>query len=78
MMGGPFDERWNRVTTKTAAMPAMDVAPRLPRLRERLGDASCDALAVTNLSNVGYLRVGSHVNNPRWNAYRSTGQWFGG
>ena len=43
------------MTTKTAAMPAMDVAPRLPRLRERLGDAGCDALAVTNLSNVGYL-----------------------
>src|SRR5437764_15497345 len=36
-------------------MPAMDVAARLPRLRERLGDAGCDALAVTNLSNVGYL-----------------------
>src|SRR5437879_4965181 len=36
-------------------MPAMDVAARLPRLRERLADAGCDALAVTNLSNVGYL-----------------------
>src|SRR5437660_4996555 len=36
-------------------MPAMDVASRLPRLRARLGDAGCDALAVTNLSNVGYL-----------------------
>src|SRR5256885_10965122 len=36
-------------------MPAMDVAARLPRLRERLPDAGCDALAVTNLSNVGYL-----------------------
>src|SRR3954447_2482453 len=22
-------------------------------------------------SNVGYLRSGAHVNNPRWNAYRS-------
>jgi Xaa-Pro aminopeptidase len=33
----------------------MDVGSRLPRLRERLGDAGCDALAITNLSNVGYL-----------------------
>jgi Xaa-Pro aminopeptidase len=41
--------------TDTAAMPVMDVAARLPRLRERLGDAGCDGLVVTNLSNVGYL-----------------------
>ncbi len=38
-----------------ASLPAMDVAARLPRLRDRLGDAGCDALLVTNLSNVGYL-----------------------
>ena len=33
----------------------MDVAGRLPRLRERLDEAGCDALLVTNLANVRYL-----------------------
>src|SRR5205823_4967411 len=35
--------------------PAMDVPSRLARLRERLADAGCDALLVTNLVNVRYL-----------------------
>jgi Xaa-Pro aminopeptidase len=47
------------VTTKTPttapALAPMDVASRLPRLRERLDGAGCDALVVTNLSNVRYL-----------------------
>jgi Xaa-Pro aminopeptidase len=38
-----------------AEVIAMDVAGRLPRLRERLGDAGCDALLVTHLTNVRYL-----------------------
>lgn len=33
----------------------MDVAERLPRLRERLEAAGCDGLVVTNLTNVRYL-----------------------
>jgi Xaa-Pro aminopeptidase len=33
----------------------MDVAGRLPRLRERLEDAGCDALLVTHLTNIRYL-----------------------
>ncbi|HUQ40446.1 MAG TPA: aminopeptidase P family protein [Acidimicrobiales bacterium] len=33
----------------------MDVAGRLPRLRARLEAAGCDALVVTNLTNVRYL-----------------------
>lgn len=33
----------------------MDVASRIPRLRERFGDAGCDALVVTALTNVRYL-----------------------
>ena len=36
-------------------LPAMDVAGRLGRLRERLEDASCDALVVTKLENIAYL-----------------------
>jgi Xaa-Pro aminopeptidase len=34
---------------------AMDVAPRLDRLRERLVAAGCDSLLVTHLTNVRYL-----------------------
>ena len=36
-------------------MIAMDVAARLPRLRERMGEAGCDALLVTHLTNIRYL-----------------------
>jgi Xaa-Pro aminopeptidase len=37
------------------ALPAMDVAPRVGRVRERLAEAGCEALLVTNLVNVRYL-----------------------
>jgi Xaa-Pro aminopeptidase len=37
------------------ALPAMDVAGRAARLRSALGDAGCEALVVTNLTNVRYL-----------------------
>jgi Xaa-Pro aminopeptidase len=37
------------------ALPTMDVAARLVRLRAILGDAGCDALIVTSLTNVRYL-----------------------
>ena len=33
----------------------MDVADRVARLRARLADVPCDALLVTNLTNVRYL-----------------------
>jgi Xaa-Pro aminopeptidase len=33
----------------------MDVADRVPRLRARLDEAGCDALLVTNLTNIRYL-----------------------
>ncbi len=36
-------------------LPPLDIAPRLDRLRDRLGEADCDALLVTNLTNVRYL-----------------------
>jgi Xaa-Pro aminopeptidase len=36
-------------------LAAMDVAGRLPRVRERMGEAGCLALLVTNLLNVRYL-----------------------
>jgi Xaa-Pro aminopeptidase len=36
-------------------LPPMDVSSRLERLRATLGDAGCDALLVTNLTNVRYL-----------------------
>lgn len=37
------------------ALPAMDVAGRIPRLRALLDGAGCDALLVTSLTNVRYL-----------------------
>nr|MBA3653200.1 aminopeptidase P family protein [Actinomycetota bacterium] len=37
------------------ALPMMDVAARLDRLRQRLADAGCDAVLLTNLVNVRYL-----------------------
>ncbi len=42
-------------TAVPATFPAMDVAGRLPRLRERMGEAGCEALLVTTLANVRYL-----------------------
>lgn len=36
-------------------LPAMDVAGRVERLRERLDEASCDALVVSELTNIRYL-----------------------
>lgn len=36
-------------------LPPMDTAARLPRLRERLDDAGCDAVVVSDLTNVRYL-----------------------
>jgi Xaa-Pro aminopeptidase len=38
-----------------AALAPMDVAGRLPRARAGLAEAGCDALLVTNLTNVRYL-----------------------
>jgi Xaa-Pro aminopeptidase len=43
------------MTGALAALPPMDVAARLRRLRTRLSEAGCDALVVTNLLNVRYL-----------------------
>ena len=37
------------------ALPALEVAPRIDRLRVTLDGAGCDALVVTNLTNVRYL-----------------------
>jgi Xaa-Pro aminopeptidase len=44
-----------RVTFDRDALPPMDVADRTVRLRARLGDAGCDALLVTDLTNIRYL-----------------------
>jgi Xaa-Pro aminopeptidase len=43
------------VTFDRNALPSMDVAGRLERLRARLGETGCDALLVTNMTNVRYL-----------------------
>jgi len=43
------------VTALAAPLVALDVAPRLGRLRARLADAGLDALLVTKLTNVRYL-----------------------
>jgi Xaa-Pro aminopeptidase len=42
-------------TTPAVELPPMDVAVRASRLRDRLGDAGCEALLVTELANVRYL-----------------------
>ena len=39
----------------TTELWPMDVAGRIPRVVEALGDAGCDALLVTNIANVRYL-----------------------
>jgi Xaa-Pro aminopeptidase len=39
----------------TTGLPAMDVAGRLPRLRETMTTEGIDALVITNLTNVRYL-----------------------
>jgi len=41
--------------SRLSTLVAMDVAGRADRLRSSLPDAGCDALLVTNLTNVGYL-----------------------
>lgn len=38
-----------------AALPPMDVASRVDRLRPAVAEAGCDALLVTNLTNIRYL-----------------------
>src|SRR5437868_13689131 len=38
-----------------AELPAMDVAGRLPRLREAIAAADCDGMLVTKLVNIRYL-----------------------
>lgn len=38
-----------------AALPALDIAPRVDRLRAGIRSAGCDALLVTNLTNIRYL-----------------------
>jgi Xaa-Pro aminopeptidase len=43
------------VTFDRKALAPMDVAGRVQRLRAALGDAGCDALLVTNLTNIRYL-----------------------
>lgn len=46
------------------SLPASDVAARVPRLRERLASAGCDAFLVTKIENVRYLTgfTGSSAN----------------
>jgi Xaa-Pro aminopeptidase len=43
------------MTALTASLVPLDIAPRLPRLQARLGEAGIDALLVTKLANVRYL-----------------------
>jgi Xaa-Pro aminopeptidase len=43
------------VTFNRASLPPMDVVDRPVRLRARLDEAGCDALLVTNLTNIRYL-----------------------
>lgn len=42
-------------STQSPSYPSMDVAGRLPGLRERMAEAGCEALLVTTLANVRYL-----------------------
>ena len=44
-----------RVTFDRSSLPPMDVADRSGRLRARLDGAGCDAVLVTNLTNIRYL-----------------------
>ncbi len=39
----------------SATLPSMDVASRLPKLRERFDELKVDSLVITNLTNVRYL-----------------------
>ena len=39
----------------STTLPAMDVAARLPRLRERVAEAGCGAVLLTDLVNVRYI-----------------------
>jgi Xaa-Pro aminopeptidase len=41
--------------SRVAALPGMDLARRLDRLRGLMGKAGCDALLISNLANVRYL-----------------------
>ncbi len=43
------------MTFDPASLPPMDVADRAARLRSRLAEVPCDALLVTNLTNIRYL-----------------------
>lgn len=43
------------LTPALDALPPMDVAGRIDALRERLDDAECDALVVSDLTNIRYL-----------------------
>ncbi len=43
------------MTFDRSALPPMDVADRSVRLRAALGEAECDALLVTNITNIRYL-----------------------
>ena len=43
------------VTFDPSSLPPMDVADRSARLRAKLAEAGCDALLVTNVTNIRYL-----------------------
>src|SRR5690349_2206933 len=49
----PLPTSWSRQMVES--LRPMDVAGRLPRLREALAGAECDALLVTSLFNIRYL-----------------------
>src|SRR5690606_40863740 len=44
-----------RVSFRRESLPPMDVVDRSARLRARLAEAGCDALLVTNVTNIRYL-----------------------